>query len=74
MPKKKKSLKKKKKSAAAADKAVDDAPKTVNEPPPYRDPIYEAPIAQITVQLANPPNGMFRMDLKMRVSNRLYML
>ena len=72
--KKKKGSKKKKKSSAAAEKPVDEGPKTENEPPAFRDPVFEAPVATIIVQLANPPNGMFREELQMRVSNRLYML
>ena len=45
-PKKKKG-KKKKKSSAAAKTADDAGPKPVNEPPPFRDPIIDAPLAKI---------------------------
>ena len=44
MPGKKKKGKKKKKSSGDAAPA-DDQPKPVNEPPPFRDPVKDAPIA-----------------------------
>ena len=50
---------KKKKKASGEKKAVDDQPKPVNEPPPYRDPIKDAPTASITCVLANPPHAIF---------------
>ena len=72
---KKKKKGKKKKAAADKDKDPADAePKPVNEPPPFRDPVRDAPIAKITVQLANPLHGLFKMDLQMKVSLRLYSL
>ena len=73
MPIKKKKGKKKKKSSAAEKKPDEEAPPK-NEPPPVADPIRDAPIAKIQVQLANPNHGMFKMDLKMKVSNKLYSL
>ena len=72
-PKKKKG-KKKKKSAAGEKKADDDQPKPVNEPPPFRDPIIDAPLAKIQCALANPMHGLFTMDIKMKTSMRLYSL
>ena len=76
MPVKKKTSKKgkKKKSSAAEKKPEDDQPKPVNEPPPFRDPVLDAPIANITVQLANPNHGLFKLPVKMRVSCKLYSL
>ena len=47
---KKKKKSKKKKSSGDKDKDPADAePKPVNEPPPFRDPIRDAPIAKIQV-------------------------
>ena len=74
MPGKKKKGKKKKKSSGDAAPTGDDQPKPVNEPPPFRDPVKDAPIASIQVHLANPLHGLFKMELKMRVSRRLYSL
>ena len=74
MPKKKAKKKGKKKSSAGEKKADDDQPKPVNEPPPFRDPIIDAPIAKILCQLANPNHGLFKMEIKMKVSNKLYSL
>ena len=71
---KKKKGKKKKKSSAADKKPDDDLPKPQNEPLVFRDPIKDAPIATISCQLANPNHGFFKMDIKMRVSCRLYSL
>ena len=75
MPKKKGGKKKGKKSKSDKEKkADDDQPKPVNEPPPFRDPILDAPIAKINIQLANPGHGLFRTEIKMKVSNKLYSL
>ena len=74
MPKKGKKKSKKKKSSAGEKKADDDQPKPVNPPPNYLDPIKDAPYAKIQCQLANPNHGLFKMDIKMKVSNRLYSL
>ena len=71
---KKKKKGKKKKSSAGEKKADDDQPKPVNEPPPFRDPVIDAPVAKIQCQLANPNHGLFKMDIKMKVSNKLYSL
>ena len=70
----KKKKKGKKKKSSAADKPKDDQPKAVNEPPPYRDPIRDAPVATITVQLANPNHGLLNEKIYLQVSNRLYTL
>ena len=65
---------KKKKKASGEKKAVDDQPKPVNEPPPFRDPIRDAPVTNITCVLANPPHAIFSMEIKMKVSQKLYSL
>ena len=72
-PKKKKG-KKKKKSSATEKKADDDQPKPVNEPPIFRDPVLDAPVATLKCQLANPGLGLIQMELKMRTSCKLYSL
>ena len=73
MPAKKKKGKKKKKSKGSAG-PKDDVPPEKNLPPPFRDPVIDAPIAKITVNLANPNHGMFRHEVNMKVSKRLYSL
>ena len=45
----KKGSKKKKKASAGAEKPVMDELKPVNEPPPYRDPVFDAPVAKIQI-------------------------
>ena len=74
MPAKKKKGKKKKKASAGEKKADDAEPNNKLEAPPFRDPIADAPMAKIQCQLANPNHGLFKMDIKMKVSNRLYSL
>ena len=74
MPGKKKKGKKKKKSSTKDDKPADDQPKVQNLAPVFIHPIRDAPIAKIQVQLANPNHGLFKMDLKMKTSSRLYSL
>ena len=70
-PKKKKG--KKKKKSTTEKKPEDDQPKPVNEPPIFRDPVLDAPVATLKIQLANPCN-FFGMEVKMKTSNKLYSL
>ena len=74
MPLKKKKKGKKKKKSSEDKNPADDQPKAVNEAPPFRDPVKDAPIAKISVQLANPLHGLFKMDVQLKVSCRLYSL
>ena len=74
MPGKKKKGKKKKKSSTKEDKPADDQPKVQNLAPVFIHPIRDAPIATLAVHLANPNSGLFKMDIKMKTSSRLYSL
>ena len=69
--KKKKGSKKKKKTSASAKAAAEDVPEHKNLPPPFRDPILDAPVAKIQVLLANPNHGLLKGDVEMQVSMRL---
>ena len=73
MPAKKKKGKKKKKAKGSAG-PKDEAPLEKNLPPPFRDPVIDAPVAKMIVNLANPNHGMFRTEVSMKVSKRLYSL
>ena len=73
-PKKKKGMKKK---AKKADPSIDpDAEKPIykNEPPPYLDPVKDAPIARMKLQLAAPCHSFLTTTWEARNSTRLYML
>ena len=73
MPVKKKKGKKKKKSKGSAG-PKDEAPLEKNLPPPYRDPVIDAPVAKLVLILANPNAGFFRHEVNMKVSKCLYSL
>ncbi len=64
MPGKKKKKSKKKKSSAGEKKPDDDQPKPVNEPPIFRDPVKDAPVATLKVALANPVS-FFNVEIQM---------
>ena len=74
-PKKKKGSKKKKAKKEDKEKDPDaEKPKYQNEPPLYIDPVKDASVAKIKLQLAAPPHSFLSTTWEAKVSTRLYTL